>query len=595
MPHPADVFPASEATDHVSDHTVDAAPDDTQAIGLLTGQAEAKTIRAARETDALAEDPRAAHGTDAEVRVDREKEAEVNGPAEGGRDGNGDGSGRDDAGDRSGDDDHPVTAQDLGLIGKALPDAERVRLAAARSEALRMGRLALRLENKRRAAEREGLRPADENLLHAAHFLNDEHATPRNVVRREEARVGHLLDEPEVAERAESDDHGLFARVGSRFAEGRQHAAHDRWEARQEAEREAVIDGLDQTREVIRNQIVGSPEEAEIDRHIGLREPGGTILPEHFKRLHHAEEERLGRPVSFMEWASTYASDGQLQNVWQWHDHYLRTRDSAPEYQTQVARVTSGYSRGLQAAIGAGELHPTMAESGRADAAIFRHDSPLSPLIAISIAYDDETTNTVFTRDNVDDYWLYHERAHQHGGFAAHIGEGATELVATTIYDHAHESEPPRDLRLSPYWDNILTIASLNNIAEGKIGLYGLTQFYAASHNVRLNTVAFMQHGNEEAGLSVNDGVNQVGIDVLTTRLQQTDLATVRYEMYRAMRQEAEFYETMLLDEQGRRLSLSLDELAVRMSSQETVERFGEQQVRRGLEIVELTRMQQRE
>lgn len=231
-----------------------------------------------------------------------------------------------------------------------------------------------------------------------------------------------------------------------------------------------------------------------------------------------------------------------------------------------------------------------MATKGRSDGVTFRHDSPFSPIIAVSLAYDDESTRTVYTRDNVDDYWLYHERAHQHGGFGAHIGEGATELIASTIYDHAHEADPPRDLRISPYANNILTITSLNNVAEGKIGLYGLTQFYAASNNIRLNTLAFMQHSNNEAGLFVNDAVNSVGRQVLNSWLQQTDLATVRVEMYRAMRQEAAFYEAMLLDEHGRRIPQSLDELEARMTSQEIIARYGLDQVRRGLDTIALTR-----
>lgn len=595
MPRPADAYPAPEATDQGADVRAATAPDDTQAVGLLSGEAEAKILGAQRDHDALAIDPREARRPEAAVPTGRATEDSDRGPVDSGRDNDGDGPGTGAPNDGVRGDDRPVTARDLGLIGQVLSEDEQARLAAARDSELRLGRMALRLEDPRRAAERESLRPADENRLHAAHFLNDERATPRDVVRREEARVRHLLDEPVVEARPETTGQGMFARVGSRIAEGRQQAAHDRWEARQEVERGAVLEDLDHTREMIRIQIVGTPEEAEIDRHIGLREQGDTILPEHFKRMHHAEEERLGRQVSFMEWASTYAGDGQLQNVWQWHDHYMRTQDSDPEYQAQVARVTDGYNRGLQAAIAAGEFHLSMAENGRSEEVTFRHDSPLSPLIAISVAYDDETTNTVYTRDNVGDYWLYHERAHQGGGFATHIGEGATELIATTIYDHAHESEPPRDLRLSPYWDNILTIASLNNVAEHTIGLYGLTQFYAASHNVRLNTVAFMRHGNEEAGLAVNDGVNDVGLQVLTNRLQQADLATVRYEMYSAMRQEAEFYEAMLLDEHGHRVPQSLDELAARMTAQETVERFGIQQVNRGLEVVEFTRLQQRE
>jgi hypothetical protein len=102
-----------------------------------------------------------------------------------------------------------------------------------------------------------------------------------------------------------------------------------------------------------------------------------------------------------------------------------------------------------------------------------------------------------------------------------------------------------------------------------------------------------MQHSNNEAGLFVNDAVNNVGRAVLSSRMQQTDLATVRFEMFRAMRQEAAFYEAMLVDEQGRRIPQTLDELAERMKTQETVARYGVSQIRRGLETIEFTRMHQ--
>jgi hypothetical protein len=592
MPRPADALPVPETADHVTDFAADAVPGDAESIGLHTGREEEIIVNGEKDPDALAADPRSVRAHEATDHPEDELESSRK-PADDGHDQGGDNPGDGGPRDAGGEEEGPVTARDLGLIGNDHPEHEQERLAHARAAAIKLGRIGLRLENRAQATEREQLRAEDASRLEAAHFLNDEHAVPRGVVRREEARVQHLLAEPEVEPRTGETGHGLFSKIGSRLAEGRQQAAHDRWEDRQDIDQAEMLGDLDFTREMIRSHVVGTPDEGEIDNYIGLREQGDTILPDHFKRLHHAEEARLGQPISFLAWASTYASDGQLQNVWQWHDHYLRTRDSSPEYQAQVERVTSGYGQGLEKAITAGEIHPTMGKHGRSDGVTFRHDSPFSPIIAVCVAYDDEATKTVFTRDNVEDYWLYHERAHQHGGFGSHMGEGATELVASTIYDHAHETEPPRDLRLSPYWDNILTIASLNNVAEGKIGLFGLTQFYAASNNIRLNTLAFMQHSNNEAGLFVNDAVNNVGRAVLSSRMQQTDLATVRFEMFRAMRQEAAFYEAMLVDEQGRRIPQTLDELAERMKTQETVARYGVSQIRRGLETIEFTRMHQ--
>src|SRR6185437_2588737 len=159
MPRPADALPAPEVADQRTDSAVEtireaAVPGDAEAVGLLTGQAEVVKVLGEKDPDALAIDPRQARSGTTTDNAGLAAQEEVRGPADADNDQGGDYPGGRDPQDAGGEDDGPITARGLGLIGNDPPAPERARLAAARAEAIRLGEIALRLEDRARAAER---------------------------------------------------------------------------------------------------------------------------------------------------------------------------------------------------------------------------------------------------------------------------------------------------------------------------------------------------------------------------------------------------------------------------------------------------------
>jgi hypothetical protein len=516
--------------------------------------------------------------------------------------GHGDGPGdRDDSSADNESDDNVNPEQRLvlpprELTSRELPPATASRLAHDRAEIISQAYRVIEDDAGTDGRRSPLLNEVDTDRSLVSKVLLHDSASPRYVVGVEEERVASLLDEtytdPHAGEaRAMQFGRELMERAGLRTPNEPQLVDRPFLEADQAARREAVHEELTASRDLLRDRINPGIDGLVIDEYLGLRENHQTLLPDHFKHVHQQAEADTGRRLSFTEWMSDHATDDQLLNVWQWHDHYLRTLDEAPEYQSQIERVTQGYADGVDAAIADGTLHPSMRHEGNGDGVTIRHGSPFSPLMAVGYAYVDPDLRTIYTRQGVTDYSMFHERTHLEGGLGSTFDEGATELITYAVYSRSGTVAEPYGIEGSAYRDNIATLVSLDMMTGRHVGLYGISEFYAGPYR-QANAAAFAIHVDDEIGLPVCQQVITNGRELHAELAANLDLGSAALATQLSMRLESELMESALVDPYGNRIHLSMSEIAQRIVSEDNITRYGPGVVLRSLKTVALASLQ---
>lgn len=247
-------------------------------------------------------------------------------------------------------------------------------------------------------------------------------------------------------------------------------------EDNQQRQNEIITEELDQSREIIKNNIVEGIDDVAVDVRMGLR-ADDCILPPLFQELHRRAEEKVGGEITFLKWMTDHATNEQLTNVWQWHDKYLSDLDNDPAFQERVSSIKAGYVEGSKQAIAAGALHPDIAvHEPKMEAIHVVHGSPFSPVLANANAYVDRKIGVVQMREGIDDFMLYHEITHLFGGMQFEFDEGITDLVAAEVYNRVHPEDGHVDPRSSVYADQIATLEAIDRMSGGQAGLYELSR-----------------------------------------------------------------------------------------------------------------------
>lgn len=329
--------------------------------------------------------------------------------------------------------------------------------------------------------------------------------------------------------------------------------------------KEDIQDELNRTRDKLRQNLLDTVDEEAVDTFLGVRNDT-SILPSTLRVAHRQTEEETGTSLTFPRWMANHATDEQLLNVWQWHKDYLASRDSDPEFLARVQNIKNGYRQGLEAAITAGELDSSMyLTAEQLDEIPIKHGSPLSPLTAHAHAYTDREQRTIHLRGEVSDFTIYHELTHLRGGGLGPLyEEGATDLIAAAIYNHAHSKEEQIDLTDSIYAPLIQSLASIEHLTEGYMDLQRLSAISAQPSELH-NLVDFIIQIDNIIGLPLLFTITQ------SARATLSDLMTVKGPYIstevaqRMMSENLSFMEAVFLDEQGHLRHENLSDVVYRI------------------------------
>ena len=329
------------------------------------------------------------------------------------------------------------------------------------------------------------LHAADARRVSLSMELINPHDMPRYVVGLEGARVDELLDDRYTNPDANGSRFGGIGRAllqGASLCDQKaEFIKQPDFVVTQSKPEGQIQHMLDTSRMVIRGGILWGVDDVAVDNYLGIRAEA-SILPGFLCGLHKQAEQKLGHELSFLAWMSHKptsrepygASDDQLLNVWQWHDQYLAGRNNDPAFRERIIALREGYMRGLTAAIQAKDLHPSLgSEPADINRIMVVHGSPFSPILAFAKGYADKHGQEVQVRQDVTDYEMYHEVTHMlNGGLVGELDEGATDMIATTIYNHAHPVEERVAIEDSVYFDQVAVLQSIGRMTDGEVGLF---------------------------------------------------------------------------------------------------------------------------
>jgi hypothetical protein len=413
----------------------------------------------------------------------------------------------------------------------------------------------------------------------------------RYVVGAEDHRVEELLDEryvdPYAGEsKGASLGRALLAKVGLHEPRPPQLVERPYLEENQQRQSEAIADELAISRELIRDNIVEGVDDVVVDTRLGLR-TDSSVLPPLFRELHRRAEEAVGHEITFLKWMTDHATDEQLTNVWQWHDHYLSNLDKDPAFIEQISSVKTGYPEGSQKAIDAEALHPDMAvQEPRMEAISVVHGSPFSPVLAFAHASADRITSVIQVREQVSDLMLYHEVTHLlNGGLIFEFDEAATDLIAGTVYNHSNPEGEPFDPSNSVYANQIASLAAIERMTDGEVGLYELSRIYSGPDN-SINTLSLANRIDEAIGLSVTIPLVEASRGIIEKGMGTHSGGVVRQAAQLLMRRQTEFLAAMMFDDAGNKVARTAQELATRMLFPDTLAKYGLNTVLDGLNIL---------
>jgi hypothetical protein len=413
----------------------------------------------------------------------------------------------------------------------------------------------------------------------------------RFVVGVEDTRVDELLGEqPSKSDTGESRLAGfgrsLLERAGLRDPRTPRQEEPLYLDNRQKIHGEFIAQELSQSRELIRGSVIEGVDDVDVDRHLGLR-TDDCMLPPLFQELHRRAEAETGDEVTFLKWMTDHATDEQLLNVWQWHDHYLSRLDNDPAFQERVSSIKAGYAEGSGLAIEAGALHPDLSVQEPTMSIIdVVHGSPFSPILAAANAYADKTSGVVQMREGAGDYTLYHEVTHLlTGGVNFEFDEGITDLVTAEVYNRVHPEQERVDPRGSVYADQIVTLDALNRMSGGRVGLRELSRVYAGPDGFQ-NTLGFIARIDEVVGLPVTLPLLKSARELFARNAGIYGGGAVRSAVQLHMRQQAEFLADMMFDSEGNKVAGTIPELLARIVSEDTAAKYSQGRIAGGLKIL---------
>jgi hypothetical protein len=412
--------------------------------------------------------------------------------------------------------------------------------------------------------------------------LTDSSGLFRYTPRAEERRVEELLDvrymNPDDAQgRLVKSTRALLTRAGLRRPTEMVALERPDLNERQEEMRRSIGDELEAGRQRLRECISDDIDRVAIDANLGLRSET-QLLPETLRNFHAQAEQSAGREIRFVEWLTDFASDEQLLNVWQWHDGYLDKLDAAPQFEARVERLKREYQHGLQRAIAEGELHSDlMKKIHHMDDMKVVHGSPLSPIMAIARAQMVRARNTVYVRDGVTDDTLFHEFTHGiSGGLVAELDEGATDIIAASVFNHSsHREKGGSYCYQEAYTNDVRSMQIIEALSEGMCGTLELSRACAGSDPIR-NTVDYTLKLDEQLGLPLSNPLILFARSVYARANDHGVFAhneVVEYSSLR-MRKVLEVLRDVLLDAQGRHVAYTAQELVSNILSPRRVDKY---------------------
>jgi len=395
----------------------------------------------------------------------------------------------------------------------------------------------------------------------------------------EERRVEELLDvryvnPDDMNGRLIRSTRALLTRVGLRRPTAMVELGRPGLNERQEESRQSIADELEMGRQRLRECISDDIDRVAIDANLGLRSET-PLLPGTLLNFHAQAEQSAGREICFVEWLTDFASDEQLLNVWQWHDDYLDRLDAAPQFEARIERLKREYRQGLQQAIAEGELHPDlMDKTHHMDDMKVVHGSPLSPVMAIARAQMVRARNTVYVRDGVTDDTLFHEFTHGiSGGLVAELDEGATDIIAASVFNHSSYGEEGKEYCYQEaYTNDVKSLQIIEALSGGICGTLELSRACAGSDPIR-NTVDYTLQLDEHLGLPLSNPLILFARNVYLRTKSKGVFAhneVVEYSSSK-MRKVLEVFRDVLLDAQGRQVTHTAQELVSNIASPRSV------------------------
>lgn len=346
----------------------------------------------------------------------------------------------------------------------------------------------------------------------------------RYVVSEEDRRVGELLKEP--------------------------YSNHEKQEPRTDAVRQE----LEHSRKTITDSLAAGIDDAAIDARLGLHSDESVLPPMFIEwRNTTATQQNMGSELTFLKWMSSYATDEQLLNVWQWHDDYLTKLDNDPAFQERLRTIRERYKIGAQLAVEKGVLDSKISyvDPAAYDNVHIVHGSIFSPMMTDNYGYVDHEAHVVQVRDDISDYGVYHELTHAlHGGLPPEFNEGLTELISAEIYNGANQ-ENPIDLRTSSYTNQIASVNALMRMTQGEIDLPKLSRMFAGKDRI-MNGIEFVLGLDKIIGAPVIEGVVEFSRGLAARNVsdhvdRQVSDTYIQFLL--------EFIEKILIDETGKKYS----------------------------------------
>ncbi|HSX15695.1 MAG TPA: hypothetical protein VLF40_02805 [Candidatus Saccharimonadales bacterium] len=374
--------------------------------------------------------------------------------------------------------------------------------------------------------------PEGPSPLALAEQLADPYAESQRVVEQENRRVAGAMVERHLPERRSRQlARKVLGVVGVQLADKRTVLKLSEFERKsQELNTEDVQRSLETSREHIRQNTNWGADDVEVDAYLGMDKElndSDAILPSSFRGWHKAAQDEKGEKFTFLQWMANHATDEQLTNVWQWHDSYLSKLDSDPAFIEQVARTKADFQRGLKEGLRTHELHPNMAKYVQnLDRITVRHGSPFSALTATAQAYPSRDDHLLYIKPNRSDFAFHHEYMHVlYPGFEdAMTDEAATERLAMVTYNNSHAPADRLATDDSPYAENIQIQETLERMARGRSGLYGLSQGYAGSGHARQNQAQYVKQMDGAIGMPIAQALLEVRQDVRGALRAQGDV-----------------------------------------------------------------------
>jgi len=326
---------------------------------------------------------------------------------------------------------------------------------------------------------------------------------------------------------------------------------HEGFEDTTQAQKEHTQDNLNRSREMIRDLLLGTPYESYVDDALNTQSKD-SILPPILRDAYHRTEASLEEAISFPRWMANYATDDQLINVWQWHDAYLRHRNDDPQFKERLKDIKDGYQKGIEAAVAAGELDPSVQMTPeRLDRILIEYGSPFSPILAQSNGYTNQKDDIVQIREDASDFVIYHEMTHLQGaGLWSMFEEGLADSIATLAYNHSHPTEEHVNPADSIYRPQMQALASVQRLTEGRMSLR-LASAIRTGPDQTANMIDFVEQADQAIGLpallTTVVAANKDMQHALSTH--SSDIAK-RFTQQR-LQENLALLETLLLDDGG--------------------------------------------